>query len=503
VSEISIRVLSDPDPRYPGETILRLTGVALLPPGSTYRIDPVDHDGTAELPDGWPAGELKPCAQRITHDGVDLVIGADVVEAAPLLPGTPVAISVPAVGARAELSWPSLRTPSPSEPEPETAELSPEADAGALAIQAATELAAASSIELEQVEGITEEAANANAGGEEAERKFLAALVRNLSDDGALSSLTLASDTPARPRLAPPPERSEKLAALRPAGERYKHLGFPGERPPAGRDALPLPSMPQPARIIPTPPSPPPSTLEVVPPPPPPPPVRRPTPPTGPVEEAPRATPRTWRSWWRTAAAFGLGFALAGNIAVILPILAPRLVAFASLTPHAADAAHRLAPLATPPALRLADILAVPDRSPRGVDAANANFEEALKRADESLSGAERGGPDRREAKFWLRKALSTGLGDARLLWAMTQLGTFYASPESEPADFASARILWELAAAKGDPVALCFLASLAESGLGAPRNAQQALSLYQRAKANGGCRGVDDAITRLSKSTP
>ena len=94
MTEVSISVLTDPDPSRAGEAILRLTGVALVPPGSTFRIDPIDDEGPAEPPEGWPVGELKPSAQRITSDGVDLVIGSDVVEAAALLPGTPVTISV-------------------------------------------------------------------------------------------------------------------------------------------------------------------------------------------------------------------------------------------------------------------------------------------------------------------------------------------------------------------------------------------------------------------------
>ena len=125
------------------------------------------------------------------------------------------------------------------------------------------------------------------------------------------------------------------------------------------------------------------------------------------------------------------------------------------------------------------------------------------RRADQSLSGNNNAGPDRREAKFWLRKALSAGLADERLLWAMTQLGTLYASPAGGVADFDSARILWELAAANGDPVALCFLASLQEGGFGTPKNPAEALSLYRQAKARGGCRGIDDALARLTKVAP
>lgn len=206
------------------------------------------------------------------------------------------------------------------------------------------------------------------------------------------------------------------------------------------------------------------------------------------------------RPWGPIIAAFGLGLAIAGGAAAMLPNLAPRGASHSAPVTARTESAQRPATL---PTMRLAEILAVPDSSPHGVAAGNIGLEDALRRADRSLSKPDGTAPDRREAKFWLRKALSAGLGDERLLWAMTQLGTIYASPEGEAPDFASARILWELASAKGDPVALCFLASLFEGGLGVAKDTTQALSLYQRAKANGGCRGIEDAIARLTKGAP
>ncbi|MFV0369421.1 MAG: tetratricopeptide repeat protein [Hyphomicrobiaceae bacterium] len=149
----------------------------------------------------------------------------------------------------------------------------------------------------------------------------------------------------------------------------------------------------------------------------------------------------------------------------------------------------------------LSAVLAVPDVSTNGTDATSVDLAGALNRADDLLSTGESG--DKEEAKYWLRRALAQGLSEKRMVWAMTQLGTLYAAPMSGAPDYAAARSVWELAAAQGDPVALCFLAALHEHGLGVPADEVRALVLYRNAKAEGGCRNVDASIQRLSKGTP
>lgn len=197
--------------------------------------------------------------------------------------------------------------------------------------------------------------------------------------------------------------------------------------------------------------------------------------------------------------AFGLGFLVAA------------LLALASTFAFRGDAPGVAAPAAESPTVvaapadqqavtTLSAILAVPDVSPRGTEAGAVGLADALKRADQQLAGS---ASDREEARFWLRKALSQGLGEQRLVWALTQLGTLYAAPSAGLPDYDSARTLWQLAAAQGDPVALCFLASLHENGLGTPKDQVRALVLYRNAKTNGGCRNVDQSIARLAKGTP
>ena len=190
--------------------------------------------------------------------------------------------------------------------------------------------------------------------------------------------------------------------------------------------------------------------------------------------------------------AFGLGFLLAAAIAA-----ASWYVTGTHLTANPAKVAA-----ASPEPDRLSVLMAVfdlPDMSPRGVSAASLTREDALRAADNSLANAAT--PiERDEAKYWLRQSLAMGIGDKRSGWALTQLGTLYASPEGGKPDYETARALWEIAAARGDPVSFCFLAKLYEHGLGVARDKQQALVNFRRARANGGCRDVDTAITRLTR---
>lgn len=491
MTEVSISVLTDPDPSHPGEAILRLTGVALVPPGSTYRIDPIDDDGPGEPPDGWPSGELKPSAQRITHDGVDLVIGSDVVEAAALLPGTPVTISVPAVGAKAELRWPSLPVAKPAR---RTAVVvSGEQRAAELAARAAAERSAAARAELERE--AAERAAKSKAetaaqAGSAMERRNAEDLDPKSKHENGLSSLSLSPEMPAKARTSPGAGTGEALSTLKPPGGEVKQIAASA----GGMPVPPKPAPPKPLAAAPGLAKPAPAAAGAAP-------TARPL---IPAPYPDRSPPAASRSWGMIIAAFLLGGLLVGAGTLLLTSLASRTSPPAAVNPvrNVAEAppSNRTSAFAAP---RLAEILAVPDISPLGQSANTVTLEQALRRADQGLYGADGSSPDRREAKFWLRKALSIGLGDDRLLWAMTQLGTLYAAPDDGAPDYAAARILWELAAAKGDPVALCFLASTFESGLGIAKDTRRALELYEQARSNGGCKGVTDAIARLRKAIP
>ncbi len=62
------------------------------------------------------------------------------------------------------------------------------------------------------------------------------------------------------------------------------------------------------------------------------------------------------------------------------------------------------------------------------------------------------------------------------------------------------ARLLWELAGAAGDPVAMCFLGLLHENGLGSAPDKRTALQWYERSKLAGGCPQVDASIARVKQ---
>lgn len=94
-----------------GEAIIRLKGLTGLPPATTFRIEPIDDGAVGDVTPGWPRGDLEPVAARVGADGVELVIGQDVVDAPLLLPGTPVVLTVPGAGVRQELRWPKLTVP--------------------------------------------------------------------------------------------------------------------------------------------------------------------------------------------------------------------------------------------------------------------------------------------------------------------------------------------------------------------------------------------------------
>jgi hypothetical protein len=137
--------------------------------------------------------------------------------------------------------------------------------------------------------------------------------------------------------------------------------------------------------------------------------------------------------------------------------------------------------------------------SPRGQQSRGITSDQAFKLADAKLHDID-GQADAEEARFWLRVGIADALTDDRLRWALTQLGTLYARPQATPSDFAVAHAVWELAAAKKDPVALCFLAQFEEGGHRSPPNKATALKLYQQAKEGGGCSWSDQAIERLSR---
>lgn len=135
-----------------------------------------------------------------------------------------------------------------------------------------------------------------------------------------------------------------------------------------------------------------------------------------------------------------------------------------------------------------------PDLSPRGDSAEGVDIATALARSDGSLKAVP---PDHAEARFWLSKAIALALGQKEMTAALTQLGTLYANREGGQRSYAYARILWELAAAQGDPTALCSLGRLYAQGLGVSKDPARAEELFAKARKLGNCDPATAALRR------
>ncbi len=136
--------------------------------------------------------------------------------------------------------------------------------------------------------------------------------------------------------------------------------------------------------------------------------------------------------------------------------------------------------------------------SPAGTNPAGVSRDAALERANAFLHGVGRPA-DRQEAQFWLRRAVAQDLSDPRVRWALTQLGSVYAAPgPGRQPDYDAAALLWQLAGANGDAVAHCFLGQMFHRGLGVPADRAKARRHYERARALGGCDGLEAATAAL-----
>lgn len=474
-------------------TVIRLVGIFKRPPRATFRLEPVGTDAVLALLSEWPSGDLEPSDVRIGAKGVELILPPEVSDAAPLQSRPRVAIAVPGAALRREVTWPlparKLAGVAEEASAPADAPTESERRAHDIAMRARARRA-----ELERLlglQGLQAPPTDAHAVGQDAapaggsgadETDALARLDQNLK--------LLSSEMPA----VPVPAFSENPQAAAIAAAAAAAIALPPRAP-----AVSPPHVNHTATPVIAPPLP--SRMNLVPPPLPPlhqaalPAIARSQPPSVPVPQrmmGENAIGHMLSSPGHQQA-FGLGFLVA--------LLLAGLSVFA-LRGDLGFGPSQAAVETVSPAASLSTIIDVPNVSVRGVPASDIAFADALKRADGNLYSSDSAN-DKAEAKFWLRKSVGMGLGDPKLVWALTQLGTLYASPAVGAPDYQSARSLWELASANGDPVALCFLASLHEHGLGVEQDRGKALNLYRKSKARGGCRDVDVAVARLSKAAP
>lgn len=495
MSAVTVEVVQDARFPHGGHAVIRLHGLWLLPPQAKFRIDPVDDT----LPEGstdWPSGERAPKETRVTSRGVEILVGPDIVDAGALQPGTPVTISIPSAAISADLRWPNL----PVSSAPRRGQV----------IMSAAELRA----EIATAERLRRERELAAADAEaERQARFQADTLadksrRERSDAASLSSLQPRGETMLKEdksHVAHGPTSSSGIGAG------------------AGRPSMtPTPLKPS---LAPT------STIAVT--------IEDPIAAARNTDGSLRLSPTTSGSMvaldavaeagphmlpsgdgsnhfqHRQMVSFGVGFLAAAGLSWLfwngirsdlrkpsagdVQATKSQGTAVIAATTGVAIAAPNDAAVAprAEVGVSLKDVFALDKVSPRGRAAVDVDLTMALRLADEGLHGA---AADRQESAFWLRKSLALVLNQDEVKWALTQLGSTYAAPASGPPDYTKARLIWEIAGAQGDPVALCFLGSVHENGLGVAATKSTALGYFNSAKAAGGCRGVDDAIARLKE---
>lgn len=508
--KVSVHAYEDPGRPEGGHAVLLLHGLETAPTNPTIRLKPADPSSSADAA-GWPQGDLKPLAARVTAEGLELQIGPDVTECELLLPGTLVEIEMPSGGVRGEFLWPNVapvlrpkkRTVivnKPRRPKDATAEVGsreaatdtppdatpvPATPAGAVAAtaqagdalpapaaDAPSPLAALSALDaLDRIaDAALTEPATTTTAAEAAPSSALAALdaIEGIADQAAAQPTEMPFA--AQPSVTPAPAPA---AVLRGARTTARTTATAANQP-ADADPAFYPH----ARA-------------------------------GRVSGAPKGG--ILRSDHGGRRASNAIQALAGLAAVLAALwVLSRESSMRTVAPQpVSDGSSIILPSSTsapPPVFSarpagepsLFDILSVGAISPRGSSAATTPSARALENANAQLSGVNR---DTEEGAFWLRRYITGTIGNDRTLRALTQLGSVYAEPGggAQP-DYAKARALWELAGAAGDPVAMCFLGLLSENGLGGPVDRAAALQWYERSKQAGGCPQVDASIARLKQ---
>lgn len=452
-----------------GSAAIRVTGLDALPPDPSFRIDPIDDGLSSRSGSDWPSGPRRPVAV-VPQDGttVDLLLGPDVLDSPLLLPGTPVTVSIRDTPAVAELVWPALTVRSPARKRPvvvtdellaaQASATDAKRAAAAAALAAATALAASVS-RADDLASVASNGIGSTGSADQRRRRTLPPLPTPVASEPpaageAAPAATVDKSAAGGGTASPEADRARALSGFRPVlaatpGQLVvredKHFGLTTS--PTGTAV---------ARI--------------------PPPAAR-----GP-------------SLIRQAAAFVAGMAAAALL--VYGATNSRLI---NLGPgHAGARQPDVAVAAARSTTSLRAVLTTAGVSPRGRSAAGVSGDAALVFADRYLHGSDGLPKDQGEASFWLRHGLSQALDHTAMKWALTQLGTIYAAPEGFEPDYAKARLVWEIAGAMGDPVALCFNAELYAQGLGVPRHVELARTLYDRARNAGGCEGLDAAVARL-----
>jgi hypothetical protein len=541
LESIAVRAFEDHERPEGGHAVVLFEGLDALPEDVTFEIRPADEFAGNELPEGWPSGRHAPVAVRSSGEGVELVIGPEVADSERLWPGLAVAIEIAEADVRGEFIWPDiapLRRPRrrtlsinpqarddrvTTMPKPALADsyYDDELDEDEAGLIETAPRAPVPAAEPPRAAATTADpvgvgAERATAAAEQASaRMFRDAVIEPRNDNPrsagaapvaqAAPAAAAAASQPAPAAEAGPaanPGRgrgelsSQELVRLREEAYAAQATLSRLREPGLGRGTH-APSLPDIHDM-----------------------------PTNGGQEQPAFEQRaSSRERSRSAmgadhgeyrndaggGSFAKSVLVAGLAAVIgagaaSMLLAPERVhkllgsepvavadsgAGAASTQSAAD---QVVGAADDAPGAIFEALQAGDASPRGVTAAGLSQAQVLDNANQIAV------PGNSEGAFWRKRYIVNSLASDRTRRALTQLGSLYAEPTGHAPDFAKARMVWELASAAGDPVAMCFLGQLHENGLSVAADKKAALTWYERAKSAGGCPSVDASIARVKR---
>ena len=445
MSAYQVAVVADETTPAAGTAVVRIAGLKAWPENATLRILPIDDASVPPKSDGWPWEAIRPLRVELTDAGVDVVLGPEVVNSARLLPGTPITIKVGAANLEVEARWPSVAPAARRR-------------TGAVAMSATQLLTA------------------------KAEREMAEKMSAARRQEAAELAVKSARDAASEAEQSGKPARAP-AAALRETGQLARLLpirrpeGPPSDRhpsPPANAETeFGASSLGQLAKLGA------PSVSNVV---------------TMPQVPKAKASRRAWGLRGFAAGLATMAATLVG-VAMIAPPswLPPKFFGAQAMSVGTAQ----IGVLDLQSIFK--DMTTAGSQSPRHKSAVNVDAATALSLADHSLRG-QRTEAETEEAEFWLKRALANSFGGPDVGWALTQLGTIYATAGTPHHSYVKAHTVWELAAAQGDPVAHCFLGALYEHGLGVAKNRKTARDHYVTADGLGACRSAKEAAARLSE---
>ncbi len=108
MKKIVVDAFEDPSRPQGGHAVLLLRGLTEMPARPSIRLRPVEAGVAGDARGLWRGGRIEPIATRATSQGIELVVGPDIVGHPQLLAGMPVIVEVPEADVRGEFLWPSV-----------------------------------------------------------------------------------------------------------------------------------------------------------------------------------------------------------------------------------------------------------------------------------------------------------------------------------------------------------------------------------------------------------